>query len=367
MEQTPLKRINQFEPYLDEEEKKELIEVIDSGWFTESKKTRELERMFANYVGRKYCAVTTSGTVALYLALKALGMEHNDEIIIPDLTFVASPNSVVMGGGKVSLVDIETKTLGLDLKKTEALISNDTKGIMPVDFNGRSPDLVALKEIAEKRGLYIVEDACHSIGSFYNGKHMGYYNDIGVFSLSTPKIINAGQGGFLVTDSNELYEKIHMLKDFGRDVDKKHDMKSAFEHVTIGFNFKFTEFQAAVGIAQMKKLPTRVEHKKKMFQIYRDNLSTVNGIEFVDTDLKDIVPWFNDILIHDRKNRDEPGSPCRPDRPRNWLSIRRLSWRSVPTICKPPAAKTSSLLASQVVLIDSKALACSSLLSSSPR
>lgn len=297
------KKINQFQPSLGEEEKKELLDVIDSGWFTESKKTREFERLFADYVGRKFAVATTSGTAALFIGLKCLGLEYGDEIIVPDLTFVASPNSVVMGGGKVKLVDISKVELGLDIYKTKELLSKKTKGVMPVDFNGRSPDMISLKEFAEINDLYVIEDACHTIGSFYNGKHMGYYCDVGVFSFSTPKIITTGQGGMLVTDNNELYEKFRIIKDFGRDVDKKHNMEEAFNHVSIGFNFKFTEFQAAIGIAQMKKLSERVDHKKLMFQIYRENLHKVNGIEFLETDLDNIVPWFNDILLPDQKTR----------------------------------------------------------------
>ena len=299
-----VERINQFEPYLGEEEKKELMEVIDSGWFTEAKKTRELEKQFASFVGRKYAILTTSGTTALFIALKALGLEKNDEVIVPDLTFVASPNSVDLAGGKVSLVDINKKNLGLDLKKTERLITPKTKGIMPVDFNGRSPDLLTLQEIAKENNMFVVEDACHTIGSFYEGKHMGYFSDIGIFSLSTPKIITAGQGGVLVTDDSELYEKIRMIKDFGRDVDKKHNMKNAFDHVTMGYNFKFTEFQAAVGIAQMRKLPKRIEHKKRMFRIFKEELENIAEIEFIETDLNNVIPWFNDILLPNQTIRD---------------------------------------------------------------
>jgi len=300
-----LKNIQQFEPSLGEEEKKELLEVIDSGWFTESKKTREFERLFSEYVGRKYAVATTSGTVALYIAIKALDIKQDEEVIIPDLTFVASPNSVIMAGGKVSLVDIDQKNLGLDIDKTKNLVSTKTRGIMPVDFNGRSPDLVSLKEFTEKNNLFLVEDACHTIGSFYNNRHMGYYSDVGIFSFSTPKIITTGQGGILVTDDKELYEKFRMIKDFGRDVDKKHEMKKAFDHIEIGFNFKFTEFQAAIGIAQMKKLPKRVNHKKRMFEIYQENLSNVKGVEFLETDLKSVIPWYNDILLPNKEIRDK--------------------------------------------------------------
>ena len=160
-----------------------------------------------------------------------------------------------------------------------------------------------MKEFAEKSGLFIIEDSCHGIGSFYGGKHTGCYSDVGIFSFSTPKIITTGQGGMLVTDNEELYEKFRMIKDFGRDVDKKHQMENAFDHVEMGYNFKFTEFQAAVGIAQMKKLSQRIEHNKKMFQLYRENLSGISEIEFVDLDLKTSVPWFVDILLPNEKIR----------------------------------------------------------------
>ena len=290
---------------MDNAEKKELMSVIDSGWYTESSKTKEFERMFASFVGAKYACAVTSGTAALYVGLKALNIEMGDEVIVPDLTFVASPNSVEATGAKPVLVDIEKNTLNLDLKKMSKSVSKKTKAVMPVDFNGRAPDLIELKEFAEKSNLSIIEDSCHGIGSFHAGKHTGNYSDVGIFSFSTPKIITTGQGGMLVTDNEELYEKFKMIKDFGRDIYKKHQMENAFDHIELGYNFKFTEFQAAVGIAQMKKLPERIEHNKKMFQTYRENLSSINEIEFVDMDLNSSVPWFSDILLPNEKIRQQ--------------------------------------------------------------
>jgi len=298
-------KIFQFEPNLGEEEKAELVSVIDSGWYTEASKTREFERMFASFVGRKYAVATTSGTAALCIAAQGIGLKNNDEVIVPDLTFVASPNSIILAGAKVGLVDVDKKDLCLDLEKTKKLVSKKTKAIMPVDFNGRAPDLVELKEFAEKSGIAIIEDSCHGIGSFHAGKHTGCYSNVGIFSFSTPKIITTGQGGMLVTDDKELYEKFKMIKDFGRDIDKKHQMENAFDHIEMGYNFKFTEFQAAVGIAQMKKLPGRIEHNKNMFKTYRENLSGISDIEFVDIDLKTSVPWFADILLSNEKIRQE--------------------------------------------------------------
>ena len=297
-----MKKIFQFEPNLGEEEKQELVSVIDSGWYTEAGKTREFERMFASYVGRKYAVATTSGTAALCIAAQGLGLKNNDEVIVPDFTFVASPNSIILAGSKVGFVDINKKNLCLDLEKTKKLVSKKTKAIMPVDFNGRAPDLVELKEFAESSNIAIIEDSCHGIGSFHAGKHTGCYSDVGIFSFSTPKIITTGQGGMIVTNDKKLYEKCKAVKDFGRKSGTKQNMRMAFEHPTIGYNFKFTEFQAAIGIAQMKKLPKRIIKKKEMFKKYHDLLCNVKGISFVKTDLNKITPWMIDFIL-DSKNK----------------------------------------------------------------
>lgn len=293
-----MKKINQIEPHLDNKEKKELISVIESGWYTEASKTREFEKTFANYIGAKYACVVTSGTVALYLGLKALGIGRGDEVIVPDLTFVGSPNSVEATGAKPILVDIERTTLNLDLKKLTRSITKKTKAIMIVEFNGRSTDLRFLRDFTNKKNIFLIEDAAHAIGCYYNQKHLGTIGDIGAFSFSTPKIITTGQGGMIVTNDKKVYDKCVALKDFGRQAGVKQNMKKAFEHSTIGYNFKFTEFQAAVGLAQMKKLPKRIIKKRKMFKKYRDALSNVRELKFLNTDLKKTTPWMVDIILN---------------------------------------------------------------------
>lgn len=292
-----MKKITQIEPSLGDEEKQGLIEVIDSGWFTEAEKTREFEKQFAKFVGSKYACVVTSGTAALFVGLKALGISKKDEVIVPDLTFVASPNSIEMACARTVLVDIESHSLNLDLDKVSKMITKKTGAIMPVDFNGRSTDILQLRELADKNGILLIEDACHAIGSFYGKKHMGTISDVGVFSFSTPKIITTGQGGMIVTNDKEVYEKCQAVKDLGRKMGAKKDMKKAFDHPTLGYNFKFTEFQAAIGLAQMEKLKKRIARKKEMFQMYRDLLSDIREIDFVDTELKNITPWMVDIIL----------------------------------------------------------------------
>ena len=193
---------------MDESEKKELLSVIDSGWFTEAKKTKEFERMFAEFTGSKYACAVTSGTAGLYLGLNALGIKAKDEVIVPDLTFVASPNSVQANNAKPVLVDIEPNTLNLDTTKLQRNITKKTKAIMTVNFNGRTTNMKILREIAQKNNLKLIEDAAHSLGSYYGNKHQGNLSDIGVFSFSTPKIITTGQGGMIITKHQDLYDVI---------------------------------------------------------------------------------------------------------------------------------------------------------------
>lgn len=299
-----MERINQIEPVLGEEEKDQLISVMNSGWYTEAAKTREFEKLFADFVGTKYAIAVTSGMAALYVGLKAMGIGSKDEVIVPDLTFVASPNSIEMTGAKPILVDVESYSLNLDLSKLKKLLTKKTKAIMPVDFNGRSTNMDELKEFADKHDLLLIEDACHAIGSYHdNGNHMGTISDIGIFSFSIPKIITTGQGGMIITNDKKTYESCLALKDFGRDINAKKDMLKAFQHDTIGYNFKFTEFQAAVGIAQIKKLKERILQKRKMFKLYQELLLSIDKINFISTDLNRITPWMIDIMLKTRKQR----------------------------------------------------------------
>lgn len=298
-----MKKIFQIEPSLDEDEKNEILEVMDSGWYTEAKKTREFEEKFREFTGAKYAIAVTSGTTALYLGLKALGIKKGDEVIVPDFTFVASPNSIEMTGAKPIFVDIDKKTLNLDLQNVEKLITSRTKAIMPVDFNGRKINIQKLREIAKKNNLHIVEDACHAIGSFYKNKHAGTLSDVAAFSFSIPKIITTGQGGMIITNKKEIYQNCVSLKDFGREIGMKKNVLKSFEHNTIGYNFKFTEFQAAVGLAQMRKLSKRMRQKKSMFKKYFELLSKIKEIEFIETDLKNETPWMIDVLVKEKRKK----------------------------------------------------------------
>lgn len=287
------KRINQIEPWIGKEEKEAVDSVLRSGWITEAGKTKEFEDMIASFVKSKYANVLSNGTVTLFAGLKAFGVGTGDEVIVPDFTMVASPNSVILAGAKPIFVDIRKEDLCLDIAEVEKKITKKTKAIMPVAINGRSPNMDSLIKLAKDKKLFVIEDAAQALGSYYKGKHLGTFGEIGSFSFSTPKVITTGQGGALVTNSKELNDKIIRIKDFGR-IDR-----NSQNHDEIGYNFKFTDIQAALGLAQMNKLGWRIKRKKEMYKRYKDCLKEVSQVQFIKTNLEQTSPWFIDIIVRD--------------------------------------------------------------------
>lgn len=292
------KFIPQMEPWFGKEEKKAICDYMDEGgWITEFKRTQRFEQMIAEYTGAKHCIVVNNGTISLTLAALACGIKAGNEVIIPNYTMIASPNSVFMFGAKPVFVDVEPSTLVLDYTMTKKAITKKTKAIMLVSSNGRYPKvgIAKFKRLAKKHNLYLIEDAAQSLGSFYpNGKHIGTEGIVGSFSFSAPKVISTGQGGALITNDDDIAFKIRRLKDFGR-------AKGGTDfHDSIGYNFKFTELQACIGIEQMKKLQWRVDRKKEILKLYNKLLKGVKQVLFFDQDLKHTTPWFIDVLVDDR-------------------------------------------------------------------
>lgn len=290
--------ILQMQPWFGDEEKKALNDYMDEdGWLTEFKKTENFEQMIAEYTGAKHCIAVNNGTISLTLAAAALDIKHGDEVIVPNYTMIATPNSVKMLGVNPIFVDVEEETLCLDIEKVKLAITDKTKAIMLVSANGRYPKsgIDAFKELCKDKDLHLIEDSAQSLGSFYpNGKHIGTEGEIGSFSFSAPKVISTGQGGALITNDDDLATKIRKLKDFGRS-GGGNDI-----HNSIGWNFKFTELQAVIGIEQMKKLSWRVERKKEMLKLYQELLKETKQIQFFDQNLEYTTPWFIDVLVDNR-------------------------------------------------------------------
>lgn len=290
--------IMQMRPLFGDEEKQELLEYLDEdGFITEFKRTERFAEMIAEFTGAKHAVVVNNGTVSLTLAALAIGIGPGDEVIVPDYTMIATPNSVKLLGAQPVFVDVEPDTLVMDVELARAAITPRTKAIMLVSANGResASGIAAFEALSEETGIPLIEDAAQSLGSYYaDGRHMGRVGAIGSFSFSAPKIISTGQGGALITDDDELADRLRRLKDFGR-AGGGNDI-----HDSIGFNFKFTELQACVGIAQMKKLPQRLVRKKAIWEKYR---SVINApqVRLFEHDLERTSPWFIDCLVEDRE------------------------------------------------------------------
>ncbi len=286
--------IPQIEPWIDEEEMKELAEVIKSTWITENRKTEEFENRIKKLTGAKYALAFCNGTVALYAAQKALGIGAGDEVIVPDFTFIATSNSAIMAGATPIMVDVDKKTFNMDAAKIEAAITPRTKAIMPVHIYAQAADMEAMMKVARKNNLRVIEDAAQGIGVYFEGKHTGTFGDIGMLSFYGNKTITTGEGGVLVTNDDELFKKCWQLKNHGREV------KGTFIHPHIGFNFGFTEMQAAIGVAQLKKLPRILERKKAVNDVYRELLKDVKEVEFTHIDERGKpAHWFTSILVDD--------------------------------------------------------------------
>lgn len=202
--------ISQMEPTFDMCEAEAVHEYMKSGgWCTEFKKTREFEQMICDYTGAKHCWVTANGTVSLSIALMAVGVGMGDEVICPDFTMVATPNSVELIGAKAVFVDIEKSTLCMDFEKMKQAVTPKTKAILLVPLNGRHPaNMRQWVDYCKANHIHLIEDAAQALGSFDKGKHLGRFGEIGSFSFSSPKIISTGQGGALITDDDELSYKI---------------------------------------------------------------------------------------------------------------------------------------------------------------
>jgi perosamine synthetase len=204
----------------------------------------------------------------------------------------ASATAVVLAGGIPVFADVEPRTLCLDLEAAESQLSPRSKAVMFVSLNGRSPaGLTGFIDRCRARGVRVIEDAAQSLGSYHDGRHLGTLGDCGCLSFSSQKIVTTGQGGAVVTDDEALFARMHRLRDFGR-------LEGGSDHyLEIGWNLKFTDLQAVIGLSQMRRLPQIVERKRAIFARYREQLAGVSGIEFPPTDLSSVTPWFVDVLV----------------------------------------------------------------------
>ncbi|HEX76706.1 MAG TPA: DegT/DnrJ/EryC1/StrS family aminotransferase, partial [Dehalococcoidia bacterium] len=282
-------RVPITKPYFGEEEKKAVNEVLDSGWLVQGPKVAEFERLFCEYTGAKFARTSTSCTASLHLALIASGVTHGDEVLVPSFTYVASANSVEYTGAKPVFVDIDLKTFNIDVQKLAQYLEqakkqgSKVKGIMPVHLFGLAADMDPIMELARKYNLCIIEDAACALGSYYKAKHAGTFGDAGCFSLHPRKPITTGEGGMLITNNPEVASKVQSLRDHGAAVSDlaRHEkggfMLPAFN--VLGYNYRMTDIQGAIGVEQMKKFPWVVSQRIEKAKTYDEELRDIEWLQ----------------------------------------------------------------------------------------
>ncbi len=266
-----------IKPYITQEIKNKVIEVLESGYLTEGPVTREFESKLKDFLNVDYCLAVTSATTGLEVALRALNIGHGDEIIVPDYTYPATVAVGPIVGAKAIIVDVEKDTMNIDYDAIEAAITPNTKAIVPVSLFGSPLDYDRLNAIKEKYGVYIVEDAACSIGAEVNGVRVGSQADITVFSLHPRKFITTGEGGIITTQNKEWADWINSYKHFGMNMNNT--AREGIQFEIIGTNYKLSNIQSAVGLGQLnhidKLLSKRIELANNYIELFKD----VDGIE----------------------------------------------------------------------------------------
>ena len=292
------RKIDFWVPQFGPEEKVRVADVIDSGFLNDGDVTTQFEREVAELLGCKHVVATTNGTSAIFLALAGVGIQAGDEVLVPDVTFIATANAVSLTGAKPVLVDVDPQNLTVNPAAAERAITPRTKAIVPVHVSGRAADIAAISEIAKRYGLLVIEDAAEAFLSKHRGKCLGTFGSAGCFSLSPNKTITTGQGGLIATDDDRLHVRLRELKDQGRPA---RGTGGDDTHNSVGYNFKFTNLQAAIGLAQLRDLPRRADRMRKIYQGYRDGLRGVAGIAVIPFHIEEgELPQWTDVLADQR-------------------------------------------------------------------
>jgi perosamine synthetase len=286
-----------FGPHLTNRELDQLRGVLERQYINDGPLAREFERRVAAFVGTRHAVAVTSGTAAIALALMAAGVGPGDEVLVPDLTFIATANAVRLAGATVKLVDVEPTRFGVDPDGVAASIGPRTRALVTVDVNGRGADYQRLEEICRKSGITVICDAAEALGSRFGGRMLGSFGLCGCFSFSANKTITAGQGGMVVTDSDEMHDRLRELKDQGR---RTGGTGGDDDHPVIGFNFKFTDLQAAVALAQFDEIEDRLASAGRRDQAYADRLANQPGLKLPPLSEPGEVRQWADVLIEDR-------------------------------------------------------------------
>lgn len=259
-----------------------VVRVLKSDWLTTGPVVAEFERAFADFVGARHAVAVSSGTAALHAATFAAGIGPGDEVIVPALTFAASANCVLYQGGRVVFSDVRAETLSIDPASARNGLSERTRAIVAVDYGGQPVDLQELTEISRERGLTLIEDASHALGSTYRGRRIGSIADLTTFSLHPVKQMTTGEGGVVTTDSDELALRLRTFRNHGITSDgRQREAIGAWHYdmVALGYNYRLTDFQCALGLSQLQRLPGWLARRSEIAQRYIEALSGVPGVQ----------------------------------------------------------------------------------------
>ena len=267
---------------IDEDDINSVVKVLKGDYLTTGPIVSEFENSVAKYVGTKYAVAVSNGTAALHMACYAAGISEGDEVLVPAITFAASSNCVLYCGGKPVFIDIDPKSYNIDINKIKEKITNKTKAIIPVDFAGQSVDMDSILKIAEEYNLIVIEDAAHALGSEYKNEKVGSKAHMTEFSFHPVKPITTGEGGVVVTNSKELYEKMILFRSHG--ITRNSELMTEnqgpwyYEQIDLGYNYRLTDIQSALGLSQIKKLDDFILKRREIVNKYNEAFKELKEI-----------------------------------------------------------------------------------------
>jgi perosamine synthetase len=269
-----MKKIPVAGPWITEKEIQYVTDAVTNAWYGDANMYHErFEKAFANYIGVKYAMALPTCTSAIHLSLLALGVKEGDEVIVPEATWIASSAPISYVGAIPVFADIDPQTWCLSAESFEACITPKTRAVIPVDLYGNMPDMNAICDIAHRHNIPIIEDAAEALGAEYKGKRAGSFGETGVFSFHGSKTLTTGEGGMLVTNREDLFKRIQVLRDHGRQPGDR-----LFWNTEVAYKYKMSSMQAALGLAQLERIDELLKRKREQFKWYQEELAGLDGI-----------------------------------------------------------------------------------------